>query len=278
MTKLIITHFNPDLDAIGSCWLLQRFDPDFKKAQIKFVAAGETYQNQKADVKEEVVHVDTGMGKFDHHQREENTCAMKLVFNYLKLKYDHLKNDKALIQLIEVVRQLDHFEEALWPEPDADKYGFLLDQILDGLKNAGRANDYDLIHLGFMGLDGVYSNLKIKNKAREELKEGVEFDTRWGRAIGCLTQANEVLKLGQKLGFILVVQKDAKTEHVRIKGRPGSGVDLTEAKKKLQKLDSKATWFLHVSKRMLLNGSTKNPKMKPSSLSLKKIIEVLANG
>lgn len=277
MPKLIVTHFNPDLDAICSCWLLQRFDPDFKQTQIEFVAAGETYQHQKVDIKKDVIHVDTGMGKFDHHQREESTCAAKLVFDHLKSKYQHLQDDRALVQLIEVVRQLDHFEEVLWPEPDADRYNFLLDQILDGLKNSGRANDYDLIDLGFMGLDGVYSSLKIKNKAREELKEGIEFDTRWGRAIGCLTQTNEVLKLGQKLGFILVVQKDAKTEHIRIKARPGSGIDLTEAKEKLAKLDPKATWFLHISKRMLLNGSTKNPKMKPSSLSLKKVIEVLTN-
>jgi hypothetical protein len=163
MTKIIVTHFNPDLDAIGSCWLLKRFAPDFKQAQLEFVAAGETYQNQKVDTNEEVIHVDTGMGQFDHHQRDESsTCAMKLVFNYLKSRYDHLKKDKALIQLIEVVRQLDHFEEVLWPEPDADRYDFLLDQILDGLKNSARANDYDLIDLGFMGLDGVYSSLKSR--------------------------------------------------------------------------------------------------------------------
>ena len=71
-----------------------------------------------------------------------------------------------------------------------------------------------------------------------------------------------------------MVQKDTKTEHVRIKARPDSKVDLTEVKDKLAKLDPEATWFLHISKRMLLNGSTKNPAMRPSKLSLKKVIEV----
>ena len=71
------------------------------------------------------------------------------------------------------------------------------------------------------------------------------------------------------------LQKDAKTEHVRIKAKPDSQVDLTQTKEELAKLDPKATWFLHISKKMLLNGSTKNIKMKPSRLSLKKVIEIL---
>ncbi len=275
MGKIIVTHFNPDLDAICSTWLLKRFDSDFKEAKVVFVAAGETYKNTKADEDENIIHVDTGMGRFDHHHLNSKTCAAKLVFNYLKSKYNHLIDDKALLQLIEVVRQIDHFGECLWPEPEADRYNFQLDQLLDGLKNAGKANDNDLIELGLRCLDGIHSSLKIKNKAREELTEGTEFETKWGKAIGCLTQTNEVLKLGQKLGYVLVVQKDSKTEHIRIKGRPDKAVDLTEAKKKLEKLDPEATWFLHVSRRMLLNGSTKNQKMKPSKLSLKKVIEVL---
>jgi hypothetical protein len=40
-------------------------------------------------------------------------------------------------------------------------------------------------------------------------------------------------------------------------------------------MDPQATWFLHVSKKMLLNGSPKNPKMKPTKLPLNDIIEVL---
>jgi hypothetical protein len=275
MKKIIVTHFNPDLDALCAVWLLKRFGQNFEEAVVQFVPAGETYKNSKVDEDENIIHVDTGLGRFDHHQLEAKTCAAKLVFNYLKSKRKELSSDKALIQLIEVVRQIDHFEEVLWPAPTSDHYNFQLDQLLDGLKNAGKADDDDLVDLGLRCLDGVYSSLKIKNKAKEELEEGVEFMTKWGKAIGCLTQTNEVLKLGQKQGYVLVIQKDAKTDHVRIKARPDSKVDLTEVKERLAKLDPQATWYLHISKRMLLNGSTKNPEMKPSKLSLKKVIEVL---
>ncbi|PIS09331.1 hypothetical protein COT75_01995 [Candidatus Beckwithbacteria bacterium CG10_big_fil_rev_8_21_14_0_10_34_10] len=275
MNKIIVTHFNPDMDAITSVWLLKKFDPDFTEAEVIFVPAGQTYKNYKVDEDENIIHVDTGMGKFDHHQRKEKTCAAKLVFNWLKKKRKDLVCDQPLIQLIEVVRQIDHFNEVLWPEPSANQYNFLLHELLDGLKNSGQVNDDGLIDFGLKGLEGIYSSLKIKDKAAKDLEKGYQFKTSWGRAIGCLSRNNEILKLGQKQGYILVVQKDSQTEHVRIKARPDSQVDLTKAQVELKKLDPQATWFLHISKKMLLNGSTKNPKMKPSTLSLTKVIEIL---
>jgi len=275
MQKIIVTHSNPDLDAICSVWLLREFSNQYKQAKVEFVPAGQTYQGQPADKNENIIHVDTGMGRFDHHQRKSKTCAAQLVYNFLKKKKEHLKKDKPLIQLIKVVCEIDHFGECLWPEPAADRYNFFAPEILNGLKQAGKLDDHGLIEFGSKILQGIYTSLKIKQSAKEELKQGYKFQTRWGKAIGILTHNNEVLKLAQKQGFILVVQKDSETEHVRIKARPDSSVDLTSTKEKLKKLDPKATWFLHISKRMLLNGSTKNPKMKPSKLSLKKVIEVL---
>ena len=276
MEKIIVTHFNPDLDAICSVWLLKRFDSDFNNAEVVFVPAGQTYKDAKVGEDEDIVHVDTGLGKFDHHQHKERSiCAAKLVFNYLKSQRKELEENKALLQLIEVVCDIDHFGEVLWPEPEADRYSFIISEVLDGLKQGGRLNDKGLIKFGSKCLEGIYSSLKIKVKANEDLKEGYKFQTKWGKAIGCLSENNEVLKLGQKMGYVLIVQKDAKTEHVRIKGRPDSQVDLTQVKEELTKLDPKATWFLHISKKMLLNGSIKNIKMKPSMLSLKKVISVL---
>jgi len=82
--KLIVTHFSPDLDALTSCWLIKRFLPGWKKAEIKFVAAGSTFNNQPPDLDKNIIHVDTGMGKFDHHQTSNYTCAAKKVFLFLK--------------------------------------------------------------------------------------------------------------------------------------------------------------------------------------------------
>ena len=275
--KFIITHINPDLDAICSVWLLRKFKPGWQEALVKFVPAGNTFQNSKVDSQENIIHVDTGLGKFDHHQSSKKTCAAELVFKYLKTQNKSLKNDFALVRLIEVVRQIDNFQECFWPKATADYYDFNLAEFLDGLKMSSRLDDDGLINFGSQCLEGVYAKLKIKVKAEKELRLGYNFNSQWGKAIGCLTKASEVLKLGQKQGYVLVVQKDPQTGRVKIKARPDSDVDLTQTKNKLVFLDPKATWFLHISKKMLLNGSRKNPQMKPSRLSLKKIISVLKN-
>ncbi|KKT31227.1 MAG: Carboxyl-terminal protease [Candidatus Nomurabacteria bacterium GW2011_GWD1_44_10] len=41
------------------------------------------------------------------------------------------------------------------------------------------------------------------------------------------------------------------------------------------KIDKKGSWFFHISEHMLLNGSSGNPKLVPTSLSLNKIIEIV---
>lgn len=278
MNKIIVTHTNPDLDAICSVWLLRKFNSDLREAEIVFVPAGETYKSLKVDENPNIIHVDTGLGKFDHHQLSEKTCAAEIVFKYLKTKNISLEKDKALIRLIEVVRQIDNFEDCYWPNSIADYYDFNLAEFLAGLKSASKLDDQGLINFGSQCLEGVYSKLKLKIKAEKDLQKGYNFITAWGKAIGCLTRNSEVLKLGQKQGYIIVIQKNPQTENVRIKARPDSLVDLTSVQKKLSELDPQATWFLHISKKMLLNGSRKNPKMKPSRLSLKKIISVLKGG
>jgi hypothetical protein len=84
------------------------------------------------------------------------------------------------------------------------------------------------------------------------------------------------------MGYVVVVRRDPRKGYLRIKAKPNKsdddkGVDLTLTCEKLSKMDPQATWFLHVSKKMLLNGSPKNPKMKPTKLPLNDIIEVLKN-
>jgi hypothetical protein len=92
---------------------------------------------------------------------------------------------------------------------------------------------------------------------------------------------DEVLKLSQMMGYRLAIRKDPNEGFVRIKAVPDRrnaetlGIDLTEAYEKLKEMDPDSTWFLHVSKRMLLNGSSKNPTMQGTKLTLDQVIEVL---
>jgi hypothetical protein len=140
--------------------------------------------------------------------------------------------------------------------------------------------------------DSMFHYFENKVWAEKEIKEkGIEFTTKWGKSIAIETLNDTVLKLAQVMGYVLAVRKDPATGSIRIKGRPqrrrsrkysedvfeNVEIDLTPVYEKLKKMDQDATWYLHVSKRMLLNGSSKNPEMKGSKISLDEVVEVLQN-
>jgi len=83
------------------------------------------------------------------------------------------------------------------------------------------------------------------------------------------------MKLAQKKGVTCVIRRDPVRKFIRIKTIPTRKYDLTPLYNKLIKIDPKATWFLHMSKNMLLNGSSTNLKTVPSSLTLQKMIEIV---
>lgn len=273
-----MTHFSPDLDAIAGIWLVRKFLPGWERAEIKFVPAGETWEGQPVDSNPDILHIDTGFGKFDHHQTDEETCSTKRILEKLKTENLKLKNDEALERLVEVINQVDHFQEVYFPNPTADFYDLGLVAQLDGWKFLYADNNLKIVDLGLECLDGIYKQFQNKVWAEKLLKsEGIEFETRWGRAIGVETGNDEVVHTGQKQGHVIVVRKDGKKGYVRIKSLPDPKIDLTSVAKKLKRADPSATWFLHIDKHQILNGSTKNPKMKPTRLSLREIIEILKN-
>jgi hypothetical protein len=285
--KTIVTHISPDVDAITSVWLLKRFLPGWDEASVAFIPAGTTLNNDSVDSDPEIFHVDTGMGLLDHHQTDEDTCAARRCMEYISSKIRNSKfdirkfksnnfPDEALGRLIDVVNDIDHFRESSYPNPAADFYDFSLVAILDGLKLIYSEDHQKLTDFGLMAMDGIYKQFQNKVWAEHEIqKSGVEFMTVWGRGIGVETVNDETVRLAQKQGYTLAVRKDPKKGFIRIKASPGSETDLTACYNILREKDKTATWYLHSGKKMLLNGSMKNPNSRPTKLTLKEIIEVL---
>lgn len=287
--KTIVTHFAPDVDAITSVWLLSRFLPGWDKAVVRFVSAGNTLNNEPPESDPEIMHVDTGMGRLDHHQTDEDTCAAKRTFQFVsqqtqnsKLRSQNQKGKihnfhiEALERMIDVVNDIDHFREVYFPNPAADFYDFGLVAIMDGWKLIYNGLDEKIIELGMLVLDGIYKTFQDKLWAEKEIStEGIEFQSKWGKAIGIETLNDEVIRLAQKMGFVVVVRKDPKKDYVRIKALPESKVDLTSCYNIYREKDKEATWFLHAGKKMLLNGSMKNPECRPTKLTLREIVNVL---
>jgi hypothetical protein len=267
--KTIVTHIGPDLDAASSIWLIKTNFPGWEDAALQFVPAGKTLHNAPPDADPDIIHVDTGFGKFDHHQSDADTCAARLVFESLG------KKDEALERLIHVVNDIDHFRECFFPNPTADFYDIALPSIIDGWRLLFADNPHKLVDLIMTSLDGTYKMLQNKVWAEHDLKEkGQIFETKWGKACGIETSNDEVVHHGQKMGYVLVIRKDPKKGYLRVKAVPKNDIDLTVLYDELKKADPSATWFLHASHHMILNGSSKNPDMKPTALSLSNIIEI----
>jgi len=290
--KIIVTHSMPDMDAITSAWIIKRFLPGWEDAVIKFVPAGSRYKNKQAksdsDFKnaietygeDEVIHVDTGMGPLDHHQTsDDNVCGATKSLDYVLLQdKNQLKDEKleAVKRIVSVVVEDDHFKEVFRPDPLAYYHDFSIGSILDGLKLQKPDEDMFYIDYVFQGLDGLLHEFENRIWAEKEIEEkGKKFESHWGNAFGIETVNDLVIKLGQMMGAAVVVRKDPRKGYVRIKANPKSKADFTNAYEQLKKMDPQATWFLHVSKKMLLNGTPKNPTMRPTKLKLDDIIAVL---
>lgn len=297
--KLIVTHSSPDWDAITSVWLLRRFLPGWEGASIYFVPAGSRYrnvafENDKNDPveiigDEKVIHVDTGLSPLDHHQTsDKNTCAASLTWDYVRLENPEFLIDSekmkdrisAIDRIVKIVVAIDHFMEVFWENPAADYHEFSLLGLLEGLKMQKPNQDSTYVDFGMQCLDALVHTFENRIWAEREINKGKEFKTRFGQGIAFETLNDTVIKLSQKMGFVIVIRKDPRKGYVRIKVRPDKegdkkGIDLTPVYEKLKKMDSKATWFLHVSKKMLLNGTPKNPKMIPTTLSLQEIVDVV---
>lgn len=290
--KIIVTHTAPDMDAITGTWIIKKFLPGWEEARVEYVPAGSKYKDKTPVVdsdfsnaverygEDEVLHVDTGMGPLDHHQTsDDRVCGTSRALEYVLLNDNGaLKDEKleAIKRMVLVVVDVDHFKEVFRPDPLADYHEFGLVGVLDGLKVM--KPDQDQYYMDFIsqGLEALLREFENRIWAEKELKENAhEFESKWGKAFGIETVNDSVVKLGQKSGYVVVIRKDPRKGYVRIKATPASDVDLTNTYEQLRKMDPDATWFLHVSKKMLLNGTPKNPKMKPTKLTLEKIISVL---
>ena len=295
--KIVVTHMSPDWDAISSVWLIKKYLAGWQEAEVKFVPAGQRLVNKDLGLKikdpiekigeDEVIHVDTGLGPLDHHQTQDtNVSAASRTWDYVQSQFrkahDTMTSEhkEAISRIIKVIVDIDHFKEVYWHEAASDIYEFSLLGVLEGLKYEKQGQDLMYLKFGINCLNALTAEFENRIWAEHEIAEkGIKFETSQGRGIGFETINDTVLKLAQKMGYILVVRKDPRKGYIRIKTLPDQngkkGIELTNVYHQLSKMDPDATWFLHVSKKMLLNGTPKNPKMVPTKLSLREIIKVL---
>lgn len=72
--KNLVTHLRPHLDDVCALWLLRRYLPEAKDAEIGFVATNE----RGGDVHDsaDTVHIGVGRGMFDEHKGDVGECEI----------------------------------------------------------------------------------------------------------------------------------------------------------------------------------------------------------
>lgn len=278
---LIVTHHAPDLDAICAAWLLVRFESQkFASAQFAFVNPGERIRLAEAAQLgfelHEVVHVDTGLGKYDHHQPDRGKqfiSATSLVHDHILSIHPEHEQDEALQILVNFVTDTDHFGEIYWPEADHDRYCFMLHELIKGIENSTPHDDESMLYFGMQCLDSVYSVITQKVKAKSILDDtGIKFNLPIGDCIAVETRNDDTIKVAQKRGYMLVIKKDPKLGNIRIKARPDAAIDLKALHDAIIAEDHEGTWYYHPSGKMLLNGSDKARHQAPSPLTLERVL------
>ncbi len=274
--KTIVTHISPDLDAIASVWLVKRFLHGFEHAEISFVPAGKTLNDAAPDEDPQIIHVDTGLGQFDHHQLTERTSAARRVFDHI-LEKDQIKRSHipALERIVEVVTMYDNFGEVFLSDPTADVYNFSLNELISGLKSFTQ-NNHETVEKILPMFDALLISMKVKVSAETELSKGVTLQTRWGRSLIVETQNDEVLKLGLKSNYTFVARIDPERRYIRIKTFPNADYRLDDLATEIKTADQPhARWYLHPTGNMLLNNNTADPEKETTALTTQQLIAII---
>ncbi len=307
--KVIVTHYAPDWDAICSVWLIKTYLPGWDEAVVEFVPHGSrlTLDGKQLVVEidrskavpeviehtadHDLIHVDTGLGPLDHHETEDQTiCASTRCLEYVKKHNDMFDShedkwqvhEEALERITVYMTALDHFQEVFWPEAATDRYDFSIWAVLEGYKAIVKGDNDKIMQFGLTIMDILFHRMEGKIWSERELRQkGKEFQTQFGKGIAIETLDDDVVRLAEKLGYAVVIRKDPRKGYVRIKalpqrvdGQPDT-IDLTRLYERLIKIDSRASWYLHVSKRMILNTANKEVRAVPTTLSLAQVVALL---
>ncbi len=263
--KIIYTHVNPHLDDVCAIWLLQRFTPEWKKAQVKFLSA----RMQPQETSKLAAYIGIGRGKYDEHKGDIGETATTLVWKDVRM---HIKNPLDLSALEHLVAWAKREDLGQYMGNPERSYS-----MVTTVEHQWNLLGKDGAHLevSFAILDAILDHLRDRAVVERDWKNRIEFKTKWGRGVGLTTSGRDVSTYAYEKGFVLCARVDKKRGYRGISAHARSRVNLTAAATKIRRIDPHAEWFLHHSKKLLLSGSRVAPGMKVSKLSLEDLINTV---
>jgi hypothetical protein len=263
--SVIVGHLAPDLDCLTAIWILMRFG-GAAEAELQFVPAGQTLGGLPPDADRAIVHVDTGGGRFDHHQRASvDLCAAELV------RRAAAPHDLALQRMVQQVCQIDNARA-----PVGDNAFFNINALIAGYNLLFPNRPHHVAVAMLPNLDAWYEHEARQIRLEQAFAHRLEFYTPWGLGIAMESEEGGSSKLAYGHGAVLYAYRDANG-WMGVAAQSRSSVDLSNVYIDLREIDGDADWYLHPNKRLLLCGTAKAPPRIASRLSLIELVEVIEN-
>jgi hypothetical protein len=260
----IVGHLAPDLDCLAAIWIIVRFGKA-EAAELEFVPAGRTLNDRPADADAQIVHVDTGGGRFDHHHTADTTLSgAELVRRAVA------PADEALRRMVDQVTRIDHADAA----PQRQPVFFNITDLIAGYNALYPNRPHHVARAMFPNLDAWYEHEQRQLRLERAFNKRVEFQTRWGLGIAMQSDDGASSRLAYNHGAVLYAYRDRKG-YMGVAAQQRSSVDLEPIYRDLKRLDGDADWYLHPSHRLLLCGTPKAPPRHFSGLSLNELVGVL---
>jgi hypothetical protein len=263
--KTVITHNQPHLDDICAMWIMARYLPGWEAATFEYIPANTTPSTVQ-DTKDRI-HVGTGRGRFDEHKGDHDDCATTLVAKYV---YETAEIPDAERKALDKMTAWVFTEDTgkLQGEPRRE---FSVPAALQ-LAFFSEGRDSERVRaIGFSILDAIMVGLRNQVIIEEDWKDRIEFDSKYGRAIGIRTDGQELPGYAYGKGFDLVVLVGKDTPYATIRATAGSATDLTEVRERIAAAED-VPWFFHHSKKMLICGGQKTDGKCRTTLSLEQLI------
>jgi hypothetical protein len=261
--EVIVGHLAPDLDCLVAVWQLVRFG-GAQRARLEFVPAGATLDGKPADANPAIVHVDTGGGRFDHHQRNNDRAlsASELVRRAIA------PEDAALRRLVEHVTRIDN---ALSP---GGSVFFNINDLISGYNSLYPSRPQHVVEAMLPNLDAWYEHEARQLRLEQAFQRRLEFETPWGLGIAMESDDGGSSRLAYGKGAVLYAYRD-QNGWMGVAAQARSNVDLEPVYSELRVVDPQADWYLHPGRRLLLCGTAKAPPRQPSSLSLEELVSII---
>jgi hypothetical protein len=272
MPPTIVTHVKPHIDDICAAWLLKRYLPAWRGAEMKFVPP-DTLEPPVTDTPEKI-HVGVGRGQFDEHKGDIGECAASLVYRHINKSVVLNANErKALDKLIDWVLREDTGK--LLSDPNRP---FTVPSILEDIYLAKGKDSEAVFELGSTILDALLVGMRNQVDLDADWQKRTEFKTAvGGQAVALISNARQLDSYAYSQGFDLFLRQTPDGRYTEIRLRAESDSDLKAVRDGLAKTDYGADWFFHHSGKLLLNGGDMTSRARLTSLGLKELTEILTS-